>query len=146
MNQPTDTTTHICPETTLPALADRLRALKDERDDMKRVVQDIDNDIETAEQRLIKEIRGSGKPDYTHAGYVFTPVTKLKASVLKGQRERLHAALRKKGHGGMIYENINANTLAAFVGKQMGKAKKLPVWLTGLVSATEQTTLSMRTK
>lgn len=139
-----DTTTHICPETSLPALADRLRALKDEKEDMDRIVRDIAASIDAAEQQLIKEIRGSGLPDYTHAGYVYTPVTKLKASVLDGQRERLHAALRKKGHGGMIYENINANTLAAFVGKQMGKAKKLPVWLTGLVSASEQTTLSMR--
>jgi hypothetical protein len=128
----------------LSALADQLRALLDKKERQKRVAHDLDNDIETAEQRLIKEMRSSGKEQIIRAGYEYSPVTKLKASVLKGQRERLHVALRKKGHGGMIFESINPNTLSAFVEKQMGKSKKLPVWLSSLVSACEQTTLSVR--
>jgi hypothetical protein len=129
----------------LPALADRLRVLKDEQDDMKRVARDVAADIDAAQQRLIKEMRGSGTTQFTHAGYIYSLVTKLKASALDGQKDRLCEALKKKGFGDLVYEAVNPSNLSAFVEKQMKKNKKqLPKWLGSLVTAHEETTVSVR--
>ena len=133
------------PATGLPALADQLRALKDEEDDMKRVARDVAADIDAAQQRLIKEMRGSGTSKFTHAGYVYILATKLKASALDGQKDRLCAALKKRGFGHLVYEAVNASNLSGFVEEQMRKNKKqLPKWLAALVTATKETTVSVR--
>ena len=132
------------PATGLPALADRLRALLDEKEDMKRVTRDIDADIDAAQDRLIKEMRASGGLPFTRAGYVYSLVTKLKASTLKGQKDRLCEALKKRGFGHLVYEAVNASNLSGFVEKQMRRNKnKLPQWLAALVTATEETTVSV---
>jgi hypothetical protein len=129
----------------LPTLTDRLRALLDEKEDMKRVARDIAADIEALEQRLIKEMRSNGGQPFTRAGYTYSLVTKLKASALDGQKDRLCAALKKKGHGALVYEAVNASNLSGFVEKQMAKNKKqLPKWLGSLVTAHEETTVSVR--
>ena len=131
--------------TGLPALADKLRALKDEQEDMKRVARDVAADIEAAQQRLVREMRGSGTTQFTHAGYIYGLVTKLKASALDGQKDRLCEALKKKGHGHLVYEAVNASNLSGFVEEQMRKNKKqLPKWLAALVTASEETTVSVR--
>ena len=133
------------PVTGLPALADKLRALKDEQEDMKRVARDVAADIDAAQQRLIKEMRGSGTPKFTHAGYVYSLATKLKASALDGQKDRLCEALKKRGFGHLVYEAVNASNLSGFVEEQMRKNKKqLPKWLAALVSTSEETTVSVR--
>jgi len=133
------------PATDLPALADRLRALKDEQEDMKRVARDVAADIETAQLRLAESMRGSGTNRFTHAGYIYNLVTKLKASALDGQKDRLCAALKKRGFGHLVYEAVNASNLSGFVEEQMRKNKKqLPKWLAALVSASEETTVSVR--
>ena len=124
--------------------ADRLCALRDERDDIKRVVRDIDGDIESAEQQLITEMRSSGTTKFAHAGYTYSLVTKLKATTLEGQKDRLCAALKKRGFEHLVYEAVNATNLSNFVEKQMAKNRnQLPKWLGSLVSAQEQTTLSV---
>ena len=132
------------PVTGLPALADRLRALLDEKEDMKRVTRDIDTDIETAQQLLIKEMRDNSGLPFARAGYTYSLVTKLKASTLKGQKDRLCAALKKRGFGHLVYEAVNASNLSGFVEEQMRKNKKqLPKWLAALVTASEETTVSV---
>jgi hypothetical protein len=131
------------PVTGLPALADRLRKLLDEKDDMKRVARDIDADIETAQERLIKEMRANGGLPFARAGYTYSLVTKLKASTLKGQKDRLCEALKKKGFGDLVYEAVNPANLSGFVEKQMRRNKnQLPKWLAALVTASWETTVS----
>lgn len=131
------------PATGLPALADRLRKLLDEKEDMKRVTRDIDADIDAAQERLTKEMRANGGLPFARAGYTYSLVTKLKASTLKGQKDRLCEALKKKGFGDLVYEAVNPANLSSFVEKQMKKNKnQLPKWLAALVTATEETTVS----
>ena len=90
-------------------------------------------------------MRGRGTTQFTHAGYAYSLVTKLKASALDGQKDRLCAALKKRGFGDLVYEAINASNLSGFVEEQMRKNKKqLPKWLAALVTAHEETTVSVR--
>lgn len=140
-----NTTTHSrTPSKELRDLAERLRAQKDEQDAKKRAARDIEVKTCATERLLIEAMRGSGTLEFTHAGYAYKAVAKTQAKTLDGQRERLHAALRKRGFGDLIYEAINSNNLSGFVEKQMARNQnRLPKWLCGLVSASEKVTLSV---
>lgn len=143
MNQSINTPT--TPETKLNDLADRLLALKDEKEDMERIVRDISAGIEAAEQQLIAEMQGSGTPQFIRAGYTHSLVTKPKASALDGKKKLLYAAMKEKGFGGLLFESINPDTLSNFAAQQMSKNKgQLPKWLGSLVRVYDKTTLSVR--
>ena len=135
----------LAPEAQLHALADRRLELKDEKEDMERVVRDIAASIEATEQQLIKAMRDSGTEQFIRSGYEHSLVTKPKASALEGQKKRLYAVMKEKGFGSLLYDAINADTLSKFAAQQMAKSKgQLPKWLGSLVRVHEQTTLSVR--
>ena len=132
-------------ENELFALADRLRELRDERDDMERVVKDIVADIEATEQRLAEAMIDSETQNFTRAGRMFCLTTKTRASAIAGAKESLFAALRENGFGALVYETVNANTLSSFVKEQLAEHEdRLPEWLDGLVKVFEQTGISVR--
>jgi len=127
------------------ALADRLRSLRDEKDDMERVVKDIIADIEATEQRLAEAMVDSETQNFTRAGRMFCLTAKTRASAVAGAKEELFAALRENGFGDLVYETVNANTLSSFVKEQLaGNEDRLPEWLDGLVNVFEQTGVSVR--
>ena len=132
-------------ENELFALADRLRELRDERDDMERVVKDIVAEIEATEQRLAEAMIDSETQNFTRAGRMFCLTTKTRASAIAGAKESLFAALRENGFGDLVYETVNANTLSSFVKEQLAEhEERLPEWLDGLVKVFEQTGISVR--
>ena len=127
------------------ALADRLRSLRDEKEDMERVVKDIIADIEATEQRLAEAMIDSETQNFTRAGRMFCLTTKTRASAIAGAKEELFSALRENGFGDLVYETVNANTLSSFVKEQLaGNEDRLPEWLDGLVHVFEQTGVSVR--
>jgi hypothetical protein len=132
-------------ENELFALADRLRGLREEKDDMERVVKDIVADIEATEQRLAEAMIDSETQNFTRAGRMFCLTTKTRASAIAGAKEAFFSALRQNGFGDLVYETVNANTLSSFVKEQLaGNEDRLPEWLDGLVKVFEQTGVSVR--
>jgi len=127
------------------ALADRLRSLRDEKEDMERIVKDIIADIEATEQRLAEAMIDSETQNFTRAGRMFCLTTKVRAAAIAGAKEELFAALKENGFGDLVYETVNANTLSSFVKEQLtGNEDALPAWLDGLVKVFEQTGVSVR--
>jgi hypothetical protein len=61
------------------------------------------------------------------------------------RKEELFEALRVEGHGGLIYETVNANSLSAFVREQISENDDvLPEWLNSLVNVFEKNTVGVR--
>ena len=132
-------------ENELFALADRLRSLRDERDDQERIVKDIIAAIEDTEQRLAEAMIDSETQNFTRAGRMFCLTTKVRASALAGAKQELFEALKQNGFGDLVCETVNANTLSSFVKEQLaGNEDALPAWLDGLVKVFEQTGVSVR--
>ena len=132
-------------ENNLFELADRLRELRDEKDDAERIVKDIVAEIETTEQRLAEEMLDSETQNFTRAGRMFCLTTKTRASAVAGQKDDLFAALKDNGFGELVYETVNANTLSSFVKEQLAEHEaQLPEWLDGLVNVYEKTGVSVR--
>jgi flagellar basal body L-ring protein FlgH len=132
-------------ENELFKLSDRLVELRGERDDHEAMLSEIKSEIEQAEYRLAQAMTESETPNFTHGGSQFVLTTKTRASSVAGEKEGLFAALRANGHGDIITENVNANTLSSTVkGLIEENGDELPEWLTGLVNVFEKTGVTIK--
>ena len=126
-------------------LADRLRALRDEKAEADQRLKDLNAAIDEAEYRLSERMAESETQNFTRQGMMFCLTTKTRASATAGRKEELFAALRGEGDGDLVYETVNANSLSAFVKEQMAEnGDALPGWLDGLVNVFEKTGVSLR--
>ncbi len=130
---------------TMFELADRLKALRDQKDALETELKQVNMDIDNADKRLANLMADTETQNFTRAGVLFCLTTKTRASVLSGQKDALYGALRAKGFGDLVYETVNANSLSAFVKEQIeANGDTLPVWLEGLISVFEKTTVGVR--
>ena len=126
-------------------LADRLRALRDEKAEADQRLKELNAAIDEAEYRLSERMAESETQNFTRQGMMFCLTTKTRASATAGRKEELFAALRGEGYGDLGYETVNANSLSAFVKEQMAEnGDALPGWLSGLVNVFEKTGVSLR--
>ena len=126
-------------------LANRLRALRDEKAEADQRLKDLNAAIDEAEYRLSERMAESETQNFTRQGMMFCLTTKTRASATAGRKEELFAALRGEGYGDLVYETVNANSLSAFVKEQMAEnGDALPGWLSGLVNVFEKTGVSLR--
>ena len=126
-------------------LADKLKALRDQKDALVAELKQVNMDIDNADWCLANHMAETETQNFTRAGVMFCLTTKTRASALAGQKEALYKALRAQGYGDLVYETVNANSLSAFV-KEQTEANKdtLPTWLDGLISVFDKTTVGVR--
>lgn len=126
-------------------LADQLRALRDKKAEAEQRVKEINAEIDEVDYRLSELMADTETQNFTRAGMMFCLTTKTRASATAGRKEELFKALRGEGYGDLVYETVNANSLAAFVKEQMAEnGDALPAWLDGLVNVFEKTGVSLR--
>lgn len=126
-------------------LADRLRALRDEKAEAEQRLKEINAELDEADYRLSELMAETETQNFTRAGMMFCLTTKTRASATAGRKEELFAALRGEGFGALVYETVNANSLSAFVKEQIAEnGDVLPAWLEGLVNVFEKTSVSLR--
>lgn len=132
-------------ETRLFEWADKLKALRDRKDELEAELKQVNMDIDNADWHLSNLMAETETQNFTRAGTMFCLTTKTRASARAGQKNELFAALRGEGYGDMITETVNANSLSSFVKEQIAEnGDALPDWLDGLVSVFEKTTVGVR--
>ena len=132
-------------ETKLFEWADKLKALRDRKDELEAELKQVNMDIDNADWHLSNLMAETETQNFTRAGTMFCLTTKTRASARAGQKDELFAALRDEGYGDMITETVNANSLSSFVKEQIAESgDALPDWLDGLVSVFEKTTVGVR--
>ena len=130
---------------TMFELADRLKALRDQKDALEAELKQINMEIDNADWHLSNHMAETETQNFTRAGVMFCLTTKTRASALAGQKEALYGALRANGFGDLVYETVNANSLSAFVKEQIeANDDALPSWLNGLISVFDKTTVGVR--
>ena len=132
-------------ETKLFEWADKLKTLRDRKDELEAELKQVNMDIDNADWHLSNLMAETETQNFTRAGTMFCLTTKTRASARAGQKDELFAALRGEGYGDMITETVNANSLSSFVKEQIAEnGDSLPDWLDGLVSVFEKTTVGVR--
>ena len=130
---------------TMFELADRLKALRDQKDALEADLKQVNMDIGNVDWHLANHMAETETQNFTRAGIMFCLTTKTRASALAGQKETLYGDLRAQGYGDLVYETVNANSLSAFVKEQIEANKDaLPKWLDGLISVFDKTTVGVR--
>lgn len=125
--------------------ADKLKFLRDRKDELETELKQVNMDIDNADWHLSNLMAETETQNFTRAGTMFCLTTKTRASARAGQKDELFAALRGEGYGDMITETVNANSLSSFVKEQIAEnGDMLPDWLDGLVSVFEKTTVGVR--
>ena len=130
---------------TMFELADKLRNLREQKNDTEQTLKSINAEIDETEYRLSEVMAKAEMQNFTRAGKMFYLTTKTRASAASGMKEELFDALKTQGYGSLVTETINSNSLSSFVKEQMGEnSDKLPVWLDGLVNVFDKITVAMR--
>ncbi len=130
---------------TMFELADRLKALRDEKKTLEQHLKDVNAKLDEADAALSQIMTDTETQNFTRSGTLFCLNNTVRASATAERKDKLFEALRAEGHGGLIYETVNANSLSAFVKEQIAENDEtLPCWLEGLVNVFEKTTVGVR--
>lgn len=126
-------------------LADRLKALRDDKKEVEQRLKDVNAELDEADAALAQLMTDTETQNFTRSGTMFCLTNTTRASAAADRKDDLFEALRSEGHGGLIYETVNANSLSAFVKEQIAENDDaLPDWLNGLVNVFEKTTVGIR--
>lgn len=126
-------------------LADRLKALRDKKKEAEQRLKDVNAELDETDAALAQLMTDTETQNFTRSGTMFCLTNTTRASAAADRKDDLFEALRAEGHGGLIYETVNANSLSAFVREQISENEDvLPDWLKGLVNVFEKTTVGVR--
>ena len=126
-------------------LADRVKHLREVRDELKEKTEQANAELSQAEQDLVKLMVDSEMQNFTKSGTQYCIVTKTRASAVAGRKEELFKTLKAQGFGDLVTETVNANTLSSFVKECMEEnGDALPDWMDGLISTFEQQQIQLR--
>ena len=126
-------------------LADRLKALRERKDELADETKANNAEIEKTELELSQLMAQTETQSFQRAGTLFYLATKTYASANKEQKDELYETLKNEGYGSLITETINANSLSAFVKEQMSENDDtLPDWLEGKVNVFDKVTVNLR--
>lgn len=127
------------------ALAERLKELRDAKSASEQKTKDINAELDEVEQELARMMVDTETQNFTRGGTMFSLTNKIRASAVADCKDKLYRTLKRKGHGDLVYETVNANSLSAFINEQIAEnGEELPKWLTGLVNVYPQTKVSVR--
>ena len=126
-------------------LADRLKALRDEKKDAEQRVKELNAALDETDAALAQLMTDTETQNFTRSGTMFCLTNTTRASATADRKDELFKALRAEGYGGLVYETVNANSLSAFVKEQIeANNDALPAWLDGLISVFDKTTVGVR--
>lgn len=126
------------------ALADRLKALREEKAALEERLKGINSAIEQVEQELVNAMIAEEMQNFVRGGQMFYLTTKVYASAVPERKQDLFAWLKANGYGDMVQETVHSQTLAAFIREQLEEAEELPPDLQPLVNVFEKTTVGLR--
>ena len=126
-------------------LADRLKALRDEKKDAEQRVKELNAALDETDAALAQLMTDTETQNFTRSGTMFCLTNTTRASATADRKDELFEALRAEGYGGLVYETVNANSLSAFVKEQIeANMDVLPAWLDGLIGVFDKTTVGVR--
>ena len=130
---------------TLFDLSDELVRLRGIKKALEDEAKEVNKKINSTEFRLGNIMTEHSMQNFTRNGKMFYQITTTRYSQLADMKDELFTVLRERGHGELIQETINSNTLNSFVNEQAELNDKiLPKWLNGLVSEFEKAGIGVK--
>ena len=126
-------------------MADRLKALQDEKKEFDARVKALGAEIDELDMQLSDAMAEAELDRFSRNGNTFYLKSRLFASPAAGRKDEMMEALKDNGYGSLVTETVNANTLASFIKEQREiTGEDIPAWLDGTVSAFEKVSVGVR--
>jgi hypothetical protein len=121
-------------------LAEFLKELRDEKDELENKVKGLNAEIDSIQQELIDDLIANESTGFNHKGYNFSLVVKEYPGAEPERKDELYRVMKEQGFEHLF--TINSQTLGATLKElKANNDDVLPEWLEGLVKIAEKPTI-----
>jgi len=126
-------------------MADRLKALKEQKKDLEAQAEAVGAEINALDAQLSDAMAEADLDRFSRNGSTFYLKSRLFASPAAGRKDEMMAALKANGYASLVVESVNANTLASFIKEQREiNGTDVPEWLGDTVTTFEKVSVGIR--
>lgn len=126
-------------------MADRLQELRDEKEQLEIALKETNGMIEAVEQDLVAAMITAELDSFKRNGHTYSLKVDTYASARADRKEELFEALRNNNAGELIQEQVNANSLRAFVKElKTNNNDEIPEWIVDYIHIYDKTKISVR--
>ena len=126
-------------------MADRLQELRDEKAHLETALKETNALIEAVEQDLVAAMLTAELDSFKRNGHTYSLKVETYASAKAECKEELFEALRNNDAGDLVQEQVNANSLRAYVKElKANNDDEIPGWIVDYINVYEKTKVSVR--
>lgn len=126
-------------------MADRLQELRDEKEQLELSLKETNAMIEVVEQDLIAAMVTAELDSFRRNGHTYSLKVETYASAKADRKEELFEALRNNNAGSLVQEQVNANSLRAFVKElKANNDDEIPEWIVDYINVYDKTKIAVR--
>ena len=121
-------------------LAEFLKELRDEKDELEAKVKGLNAEIDSVTQELIADLIANESTGFNYKGLNFSLVVKEYPAAEPERKDELYAVMKEQGFEHLF--TINSQTLGATLKElKANNDDQMPSWLEGLVKIAEKATI-----
>ncbi len=126
-------------------MADRLQELRDEKEQLELSLKETNAMIEAVEQDLVAAMVTAELDSFKRNGHSYSLKVDTYASAKAECKEELFEALRNNNAGDLVQEQVNANSLRAFVKElKANNDDEIPEWIVDFINVYDKTKIAVR--
>lgn len=126
-------------------MADRLQELRDEKEQLELALKETNGMIEAVEQDLVAAMVTAELDSFKRNGHTYSLKVDTYASAKADRKEELFEALRNNDAGDLVQEQVNANSLRAFVKElKANNDDEIPEWIIDYINVYDKTKIAVR--
>ena len=126
-------------------MADRLQELRDEKEQLEMALKETNGMIEAVEQDLVVAMVTAELDSFKRNGHTYSLKVDTYASAKADRKDELFEALRNNNAGDLVQEQVNANSLRAFVKElKANNDDEIPEWIVDYINVYDKTKISVR--
>lgn len=126
-------------------MADRLQELRDEKEQLEISLKETNAMIEAVEQDLVAAMVTAELDSFKRNGHSYSLKVDTYASAKAECKQELFEALRNNDAGDLVQEQVNANSLRAFVKElKANNDDEIPEWIVDFINVYEKTKIAVR--
>ncbi len=127
------------------AMADRLQELRDEKEQLELSLKETNAMIEAVEQDLVAAMVTAELDSFKRNGHTYSLKIDTYASAKAECKQELFEALRNNNAGDLVQEQVNANSLRAFVKElKANNDDEIPEWIIDYINVYDKTKIAVR--
>lgn len=126
-------------------LADTLQELRDAKEHLEASLKETNALIEDIEQDLVQAMLTAELDSFKRNGHTYSLKVDTFASAKAECKDQLFQALRENNAGDLVQEQVNANSLRAFVKElKANNDDNIPDWIADYINVYEKTKIAVR--